>query len=337
MSPASPKRRPFGPSDRASRELRSAEKDQITTTGRKRGATPRATRRPRERGVLPNQHGISIQLVLVDGVPDGLWRVDKQGSTGIGLMWPRALHARAREREELTRAGVYVLVERSNDGAEKPRIYVGEAEVLRERLDRQQVERDFWTHAIAFSTKDGSLNKAHVRYLEWRLLQLAQMAQRAEIMNNNVPAAPNLTEADVAYVEAFLDEMLLIYPVLDVKAFKKLDTTEGTGKRLRLAGAGAQAEGAEAPDGFIVFAGSLARQTVAPLIQTYLSERRRKLVEEGIVEESSEGLRFTQDYVFNSPRPQPAYSSVAPRTGELSGRATRAGLSRTSRQQQCRR
>lgn len=254
----------------------------------------------REGEVLPEQQGVLIEVVLAHGVRDGLWLVSKRVGTGIALMWPRALHARvARERHELTGAGVYLLVEQSNDGVEKPRIYLGEADVLRDRLARQQVEQDFWTRAVAFTTKDGSLNKAHVRYLEWRLLQLAQMAQRAQIENNNVPAAPNPTEGDRAYAEAFLNEMLLIYPVLDVRAFEKIDTVRGRGKRLRLTGA--QADGAEAPDGFIVFAGSRARKTNTASIQRHLSELRRKLLEEGIIEESSEGLRFTQDYVFNSP------------------------------------
>jgi hypothetical protein len=282
-------------------------------------------------------HDIPITLLLIDGASDGLRLAHKQTGTGIGLMWPRALHAHARKRPELKRAGVYVLDDPSNHGAEKPRIYVGEAEVLRDRLDRQQVEQDFWTRAIAFTTKDGSLNKAHVKYLEWRLLQLAETAQRAKIKNKKDPAAPNLTEADAAYVEAFLDEMLLIFPVLDVKAFQKIDTTEGTGERLRLAGAGAQAEGAEAPDGFIVFAGSLARQTAAHLIQTYLSERRSKLVEEGIAEESSEGLRFTQDYVFNSPSTAAGVLLGRAANGRIEWKDDEAGLSGTSRQRQYRR
>src|SRR3990172_646598 len=54
--------------------------------------------------------GVLIRLFLVEGVPDGLWVVEKSNWTGVGLMCPRSSYPQARSREELTRPGVYVLV-----------------------------------------------------------------------------------------------------------------------------------------------------------------------------------------------------------------------------------
>ncbi len=106
--------------------------------------------------------GVSIRVFLADGSPDGLWVIEKSNWTGVGLMWPRAVHASARKRSELVRPGVYVLVGPS-EVSDKSRIYVGEADVLRKRLDQHHANRDFWTRAIAFTTKDANLNKAHVK------------------------------------------------------------------------------------------------------------------------------------------------------------------------------
>jgi len=64
-------------------------------------------------------------------------------------------------REELDKAGVYILT-----GADplsgSPRAYIGEAEIIRERL-KQHKSKEFWTSAVVFVSKDENLTKGHVR------------------------------------------------------------------------------------------------------------------------------------------------------------------------------
>jgi hypothetical protein len=244
--------------------------------------------------------GVSIRIFLAAGTPEGLWVIEKSNWTGVGLLWPRSGHGEARKRKELERPGIYLLLGPGESAVDKPRLYVGEADVLRKRLDQHHANKDFWTRGIAFTTKDTSLNKAHVKYLEGRLLALGRVAQRAEIDNSNSPALPALSEADTADMEAFLDEMLLLLPVLDVRAFEPVEALPKA-SRLLLAGPGASAEGRETADGFVVFAGSIARATVVPSIHAHMAAIRTKLVESGVVQETDEGLLFTSDYVFNSP------------------------------------
>ncbi len=93
----------------------------------------------------------------------------------------------------------------------------------------------------------------------------------------------------------------MLYPVLDVRAFEPIETAAASSDRLRLSGAGAQAEGKETPDGFVVFAGSLASATATPAIPARLADLRTKLIQSGVLEEAGGTLRFTQDYVFASP------------------------------------
>ena len=45
------------------------------------------------------------------------------------------------------------------------------------RLDQHAKQKDFWTHAAVFTSKDQNLNKAHVQYLEARLVQQARDAK----------------------------------------------------------------------------------------------------------------------------------------------------------------
>jgi hypothetical protein len=151
-----------------------------------------------------------------------------------------------------------------------------------------------------FASKDASLNKAHVKYLEARLLDLAATVKRVEVENSTVPKLPALAEAEAADMEGFLAEMLVVYPVLDVRAFEAvaIDTTE---ERLHLKGPHATGEGKDTAEGFVVFAGSLARADSVPTIPNFAVNLRAALVEQGLLEVANSSLRFAADYVFSSP------------------------------------
>ena len=244
--------------------------------------------------------GVSIRLFLADGDPSGLWIVEKSGWTGLGLMWPRVHHSEARKRQELERPGVYVLVGPAEE-SDRSRVYIGEADVLRKRLDQHHASKDFWTRAVAFTAKDDNLNKADVKYLESRLLAIANEVQRSEIDNGNTPQSPSLSEADIADGEAFLDEMLLLFPVLDVRAFERIETPSSVANRLQLSGPGAKAEGAETSDGFVVFAGATARADCVPSTAHGVIQLRTSLIETGLLVATGGGLQLRQDRVFTSP------------------------------------
>ena len=80
--------------------------------------------------------------------------------------------------------------------------------------------KDFWTHAVLFTSKDQNLNKAHVQRLEARLVELATTSKRCVLENVNVPQPPSLSESDTAEVEGFLDDMLLCLPILGYSYFE---------------------------------------------------------------------------------------------------------------------
>lgn len=247
------------------------------------------------------QFGTSIRLFLVDGTPEGLRIVDKSNWNGVAAVSSRAEYASVRARDEFGRPGVYVLVGPSESDSILPRIYIGEADTPRKRLDIHLANKDFWTRVVVFGSKDGTLNKAHARYVESRLVQLAYQVKRAEVENGNAPQLPPLTEADRADAEAFLREMLVIFPVLGVTAFEAAVDRGSAQGRLRIRSKLASAEGQETPDGFLVYEGSVARAATVPSIHPYLAQLREKLLEQGILVHTPEGLRFTQDYAFNSP------------------------------------
>ena len=64
------------------------------------------------------------------------------------------------------------------------------------------------------TSKDVNLPKAHVRYLENRLVQLAVDSGRAKVVNGNEPPAGSLPEADLSDMEFFLSQLQILLPTV---------------------------------------------------------------------------------------------------------------------------
>jgi len=242
----------------------------------------------------------SIKIFLPGGDPEGLRTIEKSNWSGAGIVIPRALMGEARGRRELNRTGVYVLLGPPEESG-LPRVYVGEGDPIKPRLDQHAAKKDFWTSCIAFTSKDENLNKAHVQFIESRLISLAAAAKRCTLDNGNAPALPSLSEADAADAEGFLSEMLLCFPVLGLSVFLAAAPVQRNVQRLFISAKGIQAEGMDTQDGFVVRTGSGVVREEVPSCHTYLKELRSALISNGVLKPSGAGYSFAQDYVFPSP------------------------------------
>lgn len=247
------------------------------------------------------RRGFSVRVFLPDGDPAGVKVIEKSNWTGTGLVIPRPLFASAKTRSDLDRAGVYFLVGESERGL-LPKVYVGEGDPVRPRLESHGRQKDFWTHAVAFTSKDQSLNKAHVQRLEARLVELAKSAKRCVLDNGNVPQPPSLTEADTADVEGFLDDIRLCLPTLGYTFFEQAEARPaGVRATLYLKARGIEAQGAETTDGFVARAGSHAALTETDSFHAYMRDIRAELIQQGVLRQVGDRYELTQDYTFASP------------------------------------
>jgi hypothetical protein len=242
----------------------------------------------------------SIKIFLPGGDPDGIRTIEKSNWSGAGIVIPRALIGEAKSRRELSRTGVYVLVGPPEESG-LPRVYVGEGDPIKPRLEQHSAKKDFWTNCVAFTSKDENLNKAHVQYIESRLIATATQAKRCILDNGNAPALPSLSEADAADAEGFLSEIMLCFPLLGLNAFTAAAPIQKNAKLLVISTKGIKAEGMESHDGFVVRAGSGAVKAEVPSCHAYLKELRAALLSNGVLKTSADDFVFTQDYVFPSP------------------------------------
>lgn len=244
--------------------------------------------------------GTSFRIFFPKGSSDGFRLLEKSNWTGHGLLCPRPVFGEAKSRAELARTGIYVLLGPSSEG-ELPEVYIGEGDPIRPRLEQHQRNLDFWTTAICFTSKDTNLNKAHVQYLESRLVELAKAAKRCTLQNATTPQLPSLSEADVADTEAFLAEMLLCFPVLGVTVFEKPEKQARSRETLALKAKGIVATGYESSGGFVVLSGSGVVGKEVPSIHAYISELRTSLLKQGVLSTDGSAAVFKQDYEFKSP------------------------------------
>lgn len=247
----------------------------------------------------------SLRIFVADGDPDGLRIVERSNWIGKAVVFPRALLPKVKQRDEFLQTGVYLLVGPREDG-EGEMLYLGEGDPVRPRLESHYAQKDFWTWAVFFVAGQGQLNKAHVQYLESKLILLAKSAKRLPLDNANQPSEPTLSEADLADMHVFLDNMLGMLPVLGIHAFEMPRVKESERRTTLLVchGKGVEAMGFESSQGFVVKTGSQAVSETVPSMKLHVRgmyDLREDLIKSGVLADVGENYQFTQDYVFSSP------------------------------------
>jgi hypothetical protein len=162
----------------------------------------------------------TIRIFVPDGDPEGVRLIDRMNWTGHGIVFPRVKWPSTKQRSEFSRTGIYILSGYKDGDDDLPTIYIGEGDIIRSRIESHFQNKDFWDRAIVFTATNNSLNKAHVKWLEYALVNRATQANRSKLDNGTEPQPPALSEAERADTEAFLGEVLQILPLIGLRAFE---------------------------------------------------------------------------------------------------------------------
>lgn len=171
------------------------------------------------------QNPYTIKLFVPEGEPNEFKIIDKMNWTGTGLEVSRSSWSKYKNREEFQEAGIYILFGYKEEN-DLPTIYIGQGDGVKGRIDSHEKNKDFWDKAIVFVSSNRGLNRAHITWIEWALIQKAQLANRCLLDNSAIPNEPNLTESDKADTKEFLNEILSILPVVDIRVFEKAQLIE---------------------------------------------------------------------------------------------------------------
>lgn len=273
--------------------------------------------------------GKSIRIYLADGNVAGIRHGEIGNWTGQAIACPRSRFPELKEWSEAKRPGVYFLFGQNEESGQDA-VYIGEAEVVLDRLYSHISGKEFWTELIAFTSKDDNLTKGHVRYLESRLIELANTAARYEIENSASPQLPALPRADRDAMEEFINGVRTLLGVLGHRVLEPLvarpsepslvetvtpliptdeppvqpaqalqPASQSQTFQLRISNLIATA--VRTDEGLVV----LANPDAAAAIQNSLSGGyrvlRERLLSSGVLVENGTKLKFARDQLFRSP------------------------------------
>ena len=246
----------------------------------------------------------TIKLFLPHGDAKRLRVGEVSNWTGKALAAPRTELEDLLARDELESSGVYFLLGVNTDtGASLA--YIGEAEVIRDRL-KQHKAKDFWSSVVVFVSKDENLTKAHIRYLENRLLQEAKSIGRYALENAN-SSNPKLPESDREDMEVYLSRIRQVLPVLGSDLLSPIAGSFKPAKsqpQLICKIKNVLARGRRTEGGFVVFKESTAVHALRPSAETqhpFVVALRQRLIQDGSLMEKDGFYVFTKDTEFSSP------------------------------------
>lgn len=269
--------------------------------------------------------GKTIKIFLIDGDSNGRMSCELSNWTGKAYKIPRINVKECSDRNDLINTGIYMLF--GKDDEDNDLVYIGEAESVLNRLKQHLSGKEFWNESIVFISKDDNLNKAHIKYLENRLHDIAIAARRYKVENSIIPTKSSISESDRAEMEEFIDNVKMLVNVLGHKVFDEkrvlkqnlfstvvplsisrdaeivssennfffLSTSRG------VEGRDAEGQGEPTSDGFVVFKGSKAAITTTDGFSSSILKARQKLIEAGIFVQKNGYYEISEDYIFSSP------------------------------------
>lgn len=246
--------------------------------------------------------GKTIKIFLIDGDPNGRMSCELSNWSGKAYKIPRIKIKDCTDRDDLSSTGVYLLFGKDDDGNEQ--VYIGEAESILKRLNQQLTQKDFWNEAIVFISKDENLNKAHIKYLESRLHDIATAAKRYKIENSIIPTRSSISESDRAEMEEFIEYIKMLVNTLGHKVFDEKRKFKPKQKQeifFIKAARNADGQGEQTSDGFVVFKGSKAAANIVNSMTPSFIKLRQKLIDESVLINKITFFEFADDYIFSSP------------------------------------
>lgn len=158
-----------------------------------------------------------IQTYLPDGTLEGVRIIEPTQSTIKALVAPRLSINNLSARIESGQPAIYILYS-NTDGT----CYIGESEKGLSRVTRHAKTKDFWDICVLFVSKDNSLEKGDVKYLESLLIEKAKSTASVKVLNATAPPKNTIHEFKTHVLDSIVEDVALImkflgYSVLEAK------------------------------------------------------------------------------------------------------------------------
>ncbi len=250
--------------------------------------------------------GTQLKIYLANGSVTGIRHAEIVNWTGQAIAVPRVHIKELSEWEETQRPGVYFLFGYNAESGNSL-VYVGEAEHIQKRLSQHLAGKEFWNEAICFTNKDENLTKAHVKYLEARLIEIILESKRYDLDNEKQPPTSSLPRGERDAMETFIDNIRTVIGSLGHKLLEsKVSQTnaplpsEPESMVLQLKVKKVNAKAMLTDEGIVVLKGSQALTIAQPSLSKGYTKLRSNLEDKGILASSGDRLVAAEDILFTS-------------------------------------
>ena len=247
-------------------------------------------------------YGKSIELFLANGTADSLITAELSNWNGKAIKIPR-IEVSDCKRDDIKGAGVYFLFCKEEDDSDS--VYIGESETIQERLNQHirdynaDKEKFYWTTAVIFLGRD--LNKALIRYLEDRFVQIARESKRYKVLTKNTYGKTVMKESQTAAMEEFIDNVRILVNALGYKVLEPTvhndpnSTVDDEALFLNLGNA--SGKGMITAEGFVLFAGAVLNEKTS---EKSLSKGAATLRKKHLASNKVKDFVTTEDILFSS-------------------------------------
>lgn len=241
----------------------------------------------------------ALQILVANGNPNGLKIIELAGWVGKCFVVPRQNLKDLKDRQEITQPGLYLLFGK-NEETDQGLVYIGESESFYSRITNYDANKDFWDTVVIFT---GGLNRAFVKYLEYRTTTLAHDAKRMGIQNKVQPQENTLSEFEKVTVDQYFENMRFILSTFQYEVFETVEESyiDNTLYHLEADGVSAKAKALE--NGALqVLVGATARIRESDSFGGWSKNARNQFVKEGkLISKDENSYIFTEDIIFKSP------------------------------------
>ncbi|HIF9375048.1 TPA: GIY-YIG nuclease family protein [Photobacterium damselae] len=250
--------------------------------------------------------GTQLKIYLANGLVTGIRHAEIVNWTGQAIAVPRIHIKELSEWEESQRPGVYFLFGKDAETGNNL-VYVGEAEHIQKRLLQHLARKEFWNEAICFTNKDENLTKAHVKYLEARLIEIIIRCKRYKLDNEQQTTLPSLPRGERDAMETFIDNIRMMIGSLGHKLLEPQasfftsnfsDAQENNILYLKVKKIDAKAILTD--EGIVVLKGSKALSVIYPSLSQGHKKLRSSLEEKKILTPFGEQFIANEDILFSS-------------------------------------
>lgn len=204
---------------------------------------------------------------------------------------------------------------------------------------QSEKEKYYWNTAVIFVGRD--LNKALIRYLENRFVDIARNSKRYLVLTKNTYRNTVMKESQIAVMEEFIDNVKILinalgYKVLEPFVQADLPNTLVDDEILSITSGFVNAKGRVTAEGFVVFAGTTVNEkSSAKSLSAGMQKQRQKLFDDGKVQ----NLVTTEDILFSSSSAAAdfilGYSVSGPKTWKASDGRSLKEIEESNTQNDC--